>query len=62
MIAKSRAEFEKAAADLPTCTAELRHARAAAEVVCIEPLERTDARPLRCIIRTKNGRLYVTTY
>jgi hypothetical protein len=59
-VAKSREEFEKAAQGLPFHPVDL-----AAEVVCIEPVDRAyfrdNAREQRCIIRLR-GRLYVSTY
>lgn len=60
-VAKSREEFEKAAAGLPMFS----QTDLEAEVVCIEPVDgsyfRTNQRQ-RCIIRRKNGSLYVSFY
>jgi len=60
MMAKSKEEFEKAAAGLPTCEPGL-----SAEVVCIERVDaayfRDGKRRQRCIGRTKRG-LCVSTY
>jgi hypothetical protein len=60
MIAKSKEEFEKAAAGLP----QLPQPDLTAEVVCIEPITGAyfgDNSRQRCIVR-KNGRLYVANY
>jgi len=59
-LAKSKEEFEKAAQGLAFREPDL-----SAEVVCVEPIDgsyfRSNQRQ-RCIIRTKNGGLYVSHF
>jgi len=59
-MAKSREEFERAAAGLPSAEPDLSD-----EVVCVEPVDaayfRDPARVQRCIVR-RNGRLLVSRY
>jgi len=59
-MAKSREEFEKAAAGLPSTEPNLSD-----EVVCVEPVDaayfRDPGRVQRCIVRRK-GRLLVSRY
>lgn len=60
MIAKDKAEFEKAAEGLP----RLASPNLSAEVVCIEPITGAyfrDNSQQRCIVRL-NGKLYVSSY
>lgn len=59
-IAKSKAEFEKAAEGLP----HLPRPDLSAEVVCIEPIGAEyfrDSSKQRCIVRL-NGKLYISEY
>jgi len=60
-VAASKAEFEKAAKGLPLYGG----LDLDAEVICIEPITGSyfrDSSRQRCIIRRKNGRLYVANY
>lgn len=59
MIAKSKAEFEKAAAGLPVYDG----VDLLAEVICVEPIDAayfSDTRRQRCIIRRADGNLYLS--
>lgn len=61
MIAKTKEEFERAADGLP----RLSEPDLSAEVVCIEPAIKdywVNGDKLRCIVRRKDGRLFVADY
>lgn len=60
-VARSKEEFERAAAGLPT----FEGVDLEAEVVCVEPVDAhyfRDASRQRCIIRRRDGALFVTFY
>jgi len=60
-FAKTKEEFEHAAAGLPA----FHGVDLAAEIVCVEPTTAEyfrDSSRQRCIIRRKDGKLYVTNY